>query len=52
MQTKVQERIKAIPDRVAGLPGLAALWLFGSFAQGEAIPISDVDGRICWTGPS
>ncbi len=39
----VQERIKAVPERVAGMPGLAALWLFGSFARGEATPISDVD---------
>ncbi len=39
----IQERLKAVPDRVAGLPGLVALWLFGSFARGEATPISDVD---------
>lgn len=36
-------RLKELPDRVAGIPGLNALWLFGSFARGEATPISDVD---------
>jgi uncharacterized protein YutE (UPF0331/DUF86 family)/predicted nucleotidyltransferase len=50
MPSKVQllppdigERLKDLPDRVAGIPGLNALWLFGSFARGEATPISDVD---------
>src|SRR5574341_108690 len=39
----ISERLKALPDRVAGIVGLNALWLFGSFARGEATPISDVD---------
>jgi uncharacterized protein YutE (UPF0331/DUF86 family) len=39
----IGERLKDLPDRVAGISGLNALWLFGSFARGEATPISDVD---------
>ncbi len=39
----IGERLGRLPDRVAQVPGLAALWLFGSFARGEATPISDVD---------
>ena len=39
----IRERLKLLPRRVAALEGLAALWLFGSFARGEATPISDVD---------
>lgn len=39
----IAERLKDLPDRVAGIPDLNALWLFGSFARGEATPISDVD---------
>ena len=39
----IGERLKDLPDRVAGIAGLSALWLFGSFARGEATPISDVD---------
>jgi uncharacterized protein YutE (UPF0331/DUF86 family) len=36
-------RLKELPDRVTGVTGLTALWLFGSFASGEATPVSDVD---------
>ncbi|GIW55128.1 MAG: hypothetical protein KatS3mg082_1532 [Nitrospiraceae bacterium] len=43
LPSDAQKRIRAIPERVAGLPGLAALWLFGSYARGDATPISDVD---------
>jgi len=39
----IGERLKDLPDRVAGVLGLSALWLFGSFARGETTPISDVD---------
>jgi len=39
----IRERLKLLPRSVAALEGLAALWLFGSFARGEATPISDVD---------
>ncbi len=39
----IGERLKRLPDCVAKVPGLAALWLFGSFARGESTPISDVD---------
>jgi len=39
----IGERLENLPDRVAGIAGLNALWLFGSFARGEATPISDVD---------
>ncbi len=39
----IRERLKLLPRSVAALEGLAALWLFGSFARGEATQISDVD---------
>ena len=39
----IAERLQELPGKVASLEGLAALWLFGSFARGEATPISDVD---------
>jgi len=39
----IEERLKLLPERVASVEGLIALWLFGSFARGEATPISDVD---------
>ena len=37
------ERLKKLPQRVATLEGLIALWLFGSFARDAWTPISDVD---------
>ena len=37
------ERLEALPQCVATLEGLRALWLFGSFARQEWTPISDVD---------
>jgi uncharacterized protein YutE (UPF0331/DUF86 family)/predicted nucleotidyltransferase len=37
------ERLKELPQRVATLEGLIALWLFGSFARDAWTPISDVD---------
>jgi uncharacterized protein YutE (UPF0331/DUF86 family)/predicted nucleotidyltransferase len=37
------ERLKELPQRVATLEGLVALWLFGSFARGVWTPLSDVD---------
>lgn len=39
----VAGRIAELPARLAGLHGLAAVWLFGSWARGEATPVSDVD---------
>ena len=36
-------RLKELPQRVATLEGLIALWLFGSFARDAWTPISDVD---------
>lgn len=39
----IRESLKELPGQVAALDGLIALWLFGSFAKGEATPISDVD---------
>jgi uncharacterized protein YutE (UPF0331/DUF86 family)/predicted nucleotidyltransferase len=39
----IAERLKELPERMVGIPGVAAVWLFGSFARGEATPISDVD---------
>ncbi len=43
LPSDIVERLRELPDRVASVEGLAALWLFGSFARGEATPISDVD---------
>jgi uncharacterized protein YutE (UPF0331/DUF86 family)/predicted nucleotidyltransferase len=37
------ERLKELPQRVATLEGLLALWLFGSVARDTWTPISDVD---------
>lgn len=39
----IAERFQALPEKVVGVEGLIALWLFGSFARDEATPISDVD---------
>ncbi|MGY4707038.1 type VII toxin-antitoxin system HepT family RNase toxin [Candidatus Bipolaricaulota sp. J31] len=39
----ILERLKRLPERIARVEGILALWLFGSFARGEATPISDVD---------
>ena len=39
----VAERIEKLPVQLADVKGLAALWLFGSWARGEATPVSDVD---------
>ncbi len=39
----IAERLEELPEHVAGVHGLAALCLFGSFARGESTPISDVD---------
>jgi uncharacterized protein YutE (UPF0331/DUF86 family)/predicted nucleotidyltransferase len=39
----IQDRLKELPGRAEGMAGLAALWLFGSMARGEATPVSDVD---------
>jgi uncharacterized protein YutE (UPF0331/DUF86 family)/predicted nucleotidyltransferase len=41
--THTVERLKELPQRVATLEGLIALWLFGSFARDAWTPISDVD---------
>lgn len=39
----IEERLKGLSGKVASVRGLIALWLFGSFARGEATPVSDVD---------
>ncbi|MCS7193098.1 MAG: DUF86 domain-containing protein [Armatimonadetes bacterium] len=39
----IEEKLQRLPEEVAKVEGLVALWLFGSFARGEATPISDVD---------
>lgn len=39
----IGERIKTVPERIANVQGVVALWLFGSFARGEATALSDVD---------
>lgn len=39
----IEKRLNELPERLAQIDGLVALWLFGSFARGEATPISDVD---------
>lgn len=43
LPSDITERLKELPERASSLNGLIALWLFGSFARGEATPISDVD---------
>lgn len=39
----IADQLEKLPEKVSGMEGLIALWLFGSFARGEATPISDVD---------
>jgi uncharacterized protein YutE (UPF0331/DUF86 family)/predicted nucleotidyltransferase len=39
----ILKRLDQLPGQVASLDGLIAFWLFGSFARGEATPVSDVD---------
>ena len=31
----IENRVQALPGRPAGIDGLAAVWLSGSFARGE-----------------
>lgn len=38
--------IKAIAQPIASRYGVAALYLFGSYARGEATPASDLDFRV------
>jgi len=40
------DEIKAIAHPIAQRYGIAALYLFGSYARGEATPQSDIDFRI------
>ena len=44
------EEIKAIAVPLAQQYGLHALYLFGSYARGEATPQSDIDFRVDRTG--
>lgn len=39
----VAARLVELPSRLRECEGLAAVWLFGSFARREATPVSDVD---------
>ncbi|WP_447974999.1 type VII toxin-antitoxin system HepT family RNase toxin [Nitrospira sp. Kam-Ns4a] len=39
----IQDRLNELPACLDALEGLAAVWLFGSMARGEATPVSDVD---------
>jgi len=39
----VKARLRDAVEKAAGVPGVAALWLFGSYAQGNPTPLSDVD---------
>ncbi len=39
----IEGKLQKLPEEVSRFEGLVALWLFGSFARGEATPISDVD---------
>lgn len=43
LPSDIEDRLEELPQKLASIEGLAALWLFGSFARGEATPISDVD---------
>lgn len=40
------DEIKAIAQPIAQRYGVAALYLFGSYARGEATPQSDIDFRV------
>ena len=40
------DEIKAIAHPIAARYGIAALYLFGSYARGEATPHSDLDFRV------
>ena len=40
------DEIKAIASPIAQRYGIAALYLFGSYAKGEATPQSDIDFRV------
>lgn len=40
------DEIKAIAHPIAQRYGIAALYLFGSYARGEATPQSDLDFRV------
>ena len=40
------DEIKAIAHPIARRYGIAALYLFGSYARGEATPQSDIDFRV------
>jgi uncharacterized protein YutE (UPF0331/DUF86 family)/predicted nucleotidyltransferase len=49
----IRERLAGISERLVGLPGLNALWLFGSYARGEETPLSDLDfAYIPMPGPA
>lgn len=39
----VAERLMEIPRAIEPVEGIAAFWVFGSWARGEATPLSDVD---------
>lgn len=40
------DEIKSIASPIAKQYGIAALYLFGSYARGEATPESDIDFRV------
>lgn len=40
------DEIRAIANPIAARYGIAALYLFGSYARGEATPHSDIDFRV------
>ena len=40
------DEIRAIATPIASRHGVAAMYLFGSYARGEATPASDLDFRI------
>lgn len=48
MSSKVYtlDEIKSIASPIAHSYGIAALYLFGSYARGEATPTSDIDFRV------
>ena len=43
MPGDVKARLRDVVEKAAGVPGGAALWLFGSYARGNPTPLSDVD---------
>ena len=40
---EIEERLPALKDRLAEIPGLVAAFVYGSYGPGDQTPLSDVD---------